>query len=224
MTTISSNTIAATQYYESSVYDRSSGEGFTFLTLPRRALAEHLSEVVLENGAPSHAYIFIAFLEPSDSELVESGDEASLLSLIDRARGVDAHDDFTRYLAHETIIPFESSPLDAKSLTEIASATGATAALGYFGTDHPLILITLPAGIVICGAAIGVAEALRDGLRFKILKLLGLHDPSVPSQGHLAQAMLLFGLLAAQRRTELEGDLGGAMGEPSSEEAIEDSE
>jgi hypothetical protein len=38
----------------------------------------------------------------------------------------------------------------------------------HYATGNPLLLLAVPAGIIVCGAAQGVAEALRVGLHTKL--------------------------------------------------------
>lgn len=51
-------------------------------------------------------------------------------------------------------------------------AATAGAALGYVATGDPVVLLTVPAGIVLVGAAVGVAEGLAIGLRARVLRAL----------------------------------------------------
>ena len=60
-----------------------------------------------------------------------------------------------------------------KRTTPIATASAGIVFL-YAATGDPLVLIVVPAGIILCGAALGVAEALRRGLRVKLLDLFGV--------------------------------------------------
>jgi hypothetical protein len=53
------------------------------------------------------------------------------------------------------------------------TATGAM--LGYVATGEPLALLTVPLGIVLVGAASGVAEALVTGLRKRLGGALRRH-------------------------------------------------
>ena len=66
-------------------------------------------------------------------------------------------------------IPFENSPLGATSLAALLSHGTGTAVRAYIGFvvsgSGPLLLITVPAGMIICGAASGAATGLHDGLR-----------------------------------------------------------
>jgi hypothetical protein len=85
---------------------------------------------------------------------------------------------FAQYLAYAPVVPFESSPLSPKSLSDLATAGGGIGgALGAYLTGDPLLLVTIPAGIIVCGAARGVSQALEIGLRSKILGLMGVEDP-----------------------------------------------
>jgi hypothetical protein len=86
---------------------------------------------------------------------------------------------FAEYLAFEAVIPFESSPLGAKALaTLIAGTTSAGAALGYAATGDPIVLVTVPAGIVVAGVAIGVgagaAAGIAEGVRYQLCRLMGV--------------------------------------------------
>lgn len=84
--------------------------------------------------------------------------------------------EFANYLAKERIIPFEQSPLSALSLHDLLRATGS--AIGAYAGfvisgSSPLLLITVPAGMIICGAASGVARGLEDGLKRRIVSMIG---------------------------------------------------
>jgi len=50
-------------------------------------------------------------------------------------------------------------------------------ALGAYITGEPLLLLTIPTGIIVCGAARGVSQALEIGLRSKLLGLMGVEVP-----------------------------------------------
>src|SRR5262249_29369501 len=90
---------------------------------------------------------------------------------------------FAEKVSFEPLIPFEGSPLTSESLAKLATtATGAGfgAFVGFvaFGSG-PLLLITVPAGMVICGAAKGIAQALEDGLRDRLLRWIkGEKEPT----------------------------------------------
>ena len=59
-------------------------------------------------------------------------------------------------------------------------------------TGDPLLLIAVPLGIIICGAASGVADALRIGLRRKVLDLMGVPDPEQREIGEGANGLAPF--------------------------------
>lgn len=88
---------------------------------------------------------------------------------------------FAHHLVSSRVIPFENSPLSPSSLQEIvrgATSTGAGAYIGFvLAGPTPLLLLTVPAGVVICGAAWGVAKGLEDGLRKRVAKLISKARP-----------------------------------------------
>ena len=86
----------------------------------------------------------------------------------------------------EPIIPVEASPLSGESLAGLLAHVPVGATLALVATqDAPiwLLFVVGPLGIVIFGAADGVASALRFGLRAKILGWLGIPDPQSAGLG-----------------------------------------
>lgn len=85
---------------------------------------------------------------------------------------------FAEQVAFTRLIPFEESPFDAHALASIVatgSGTAIGAIVGYLAVGTmipPLLFVTVPLGMIICGAAAGVAKSLEEGLRSRILKLL----------------------------------------------------
>jgi hypothetical protein len=56
-----------------------------------------------------------------------------------------------------------------------ASGMGIGAYVGFVAAGSgPLLLITVPAGMIICGAAAGIGKAIEDGLYQRILKMMGV--------------------------------------------------
>lgn len=84
--------------------------------------------------------------------------------------------DFAEQAAFDNFIPFEMSPISLESIGKlVVSATGAGigAYAGFvLAGSSPLLLVTIPAGMIICGAAKGIADALEQGLREKLLRFL----------------------------------------------------
>jgi hypothetical protein len=85
-----------------------------------------------------------------------------------------AHFLFAEYLTFARVIPFEWSSLSVESLGNILTAQGrGQAGFAYYeGTETPLLVVAIPAGMVICGSSPGVGKALEAGLRRKILNLV----------------------------------------------------
>jgi hypothetical protein len=83
-----------------------------------------------------------------------------------------------RQLAFGDVIPWRESPLSGESLAGLMTKAGALgvtgfgALLGSYAGNGPLLLVTVPAGIIIVGAATGIGNAMRDGLYEKVLRLL----------------------------------------------------
>ena len=80
---------------------------------------------------------------------------------------------FAEQVSFDRVIPIEESPLSQESLAKLAttaSGVGIGAFVGFvaFGSS-PLLLITVPAGMIICGAAYAVGQALQEGFKERIL-------------------------------------------------------
>lgn len=87
-----------------------------------------------------------------------------------------AKSDFAAYVLREPVVPFENSPLAADSILDIvtkATGTGIGAYIGFVvAGNSPLLFVSVPAGMVICGAASGLAKGLEEGLRGRIRALI----------------------------------------------------
>lgn len=83
-------------------------------------------------------------------------------------------------MTFERLIPFQESPIDLHSLGELAlkaTGVGFGAYIGFVAfAGTPFVMITVPAGMILCGAAAGFGRALEEGLRARILKLMGVPD------------------------------------------------
>jgi hypothetical protein len=96
----------------------------------------------------------------------------------ERRRQLRGPSPFAQYAVFTPIVPFESSPLGSKALVDLVTAGGgAGAALGSYVTGDPILLIVAAGGIIVCGAARGISDALRIGLRARLLELMGVDDP-----------------------------------------------
>jgi hypothetical protein len=87
--------------------------------------------------------------------------------------------EFAEYASFASIVPFEQSPLAGEALANLlasGSGAGIGAGIGVMvaGGPTPLLFITVPAGIIICGSAKGIADGLAEGLRYRVRRLMGL--------------------------------------------------
>ena len=92
---------------------------------------------------------------------------------------------FATRAAMEPFVPMENSPLEAQSLVSIVSraslggGAGAVAGLVTSGSVWA-VLVSVPAGIIICGAAQGIGAALDQGLRYHLLRLMNVPPSAGP--------------------------------------------
>lgn len=188
---------AVPQIYETELHDRETNLSVRFVTVPARSMAEgeilrQPPEAVMEVlelqplGEPLHAsdmaYAMAALLEKS----TESNVAFEFFDLVRRNSDAFAHDHpellaFAEHVTFRSVIPFEHSPLGPDALGSIlasGSGIGIGAGVGFMvaGGPTPLLLITVPAGMIICGSAKGVAEGLSEGLRYRIRRLMGLPE------------------------------------------------
>ncbi|WP_321965242.1 hypothetical protein [Paraburkholderia sp. J7] len=79
-----------------------------------------------------------------------------------------------KFFAETAIIPFENSPVTGISLSDVLHASGAAvgAYAGFIMVhEGPLLLVTVPAGMVLCGIASGLSHGLEEGIRQRLVKL-----------------------------------------------------
>ena len=81
---------------------------------------------------------------------------------------------FAEYLTFARVIPFEWSMFSADSLGSILTAQGygQAAYVYYEGAEVPMLVVAIPAGILICGSAPKMEDALGAGLRRQILEFV----------------------------------------------------
>ena len=167
------------QTYETTIASPNAGLSATIFVIPARSfrmgqldgefklqwVAQTLFEVTLERTA--------AYIEPYDFANVIGAQP--LYS--------NVHDDlleFSTYVANARVVPFESSPPGAESLSGIAAAAkagavGLGATIGYMAAGPtPFLLITVPLGIVLCGASISFAKWMEQNRNKIWNKLSGL--------------------------------------------------
>ncbi len=106
------------------------------------------------------------------SEKVSSdSDQDSHVSIIPRGGHL-----FIEELIYGKHVIIENSPLSMESLANLvnsATGVGLGAYIGFIiGGNTTLLLLTVPAGMVICGSAAGLSRALEKGLEKRLMKLL----------------------------------------------------
>lgn len=188
---------SAAQSYETTIHNRDDGQAFMFLTVPARSTRESgvsdITTVQRQLGLRDrpHGRRMTGSIQPwalpFAIDIALGRDERSFYEpwgpfLIEehlRGNRPGGPSPFAQYLAYAPLVPFESSPLGAKALSDLAATGGGIgAAVGAYATGDPLPLLAVPAGIVVCGAAHGLGDALRIGLRAKLLHLMGVADPA----------------------------------------------
>lgn len=75
--------------------------------------------------------------------------------------------EFANYISHAELVPLRNSPWDIHSLSGIIlsrSSAAIEATVGLIaGSGGPFVLVTVPAGIILVGGAIGLGQALEEG-------------------------------------------------------------
>lgn len=171
------------QFYETTIYNDELTASFSVLTIPRRSLvdeagffgaAEIEGMIGLQKDEVQHAVLRMLLAAATDRSLAAIPDGGAY-----SFAGMTGHRElipFSEYLFHEASIPFEQSPLAGISLDKILKATPATigAAAGFVaaGSHGPLLLISVPAGIILCITAKEVGSGLGEGLKHRIVKAL----------------------------------------------------
>lgn len=184
--------------FEASIADRDTGLGAHFISVPQRYMPRidgHPSELLQNLGLqeivriPPDAHIIYAMfaLLKYNSELPATITDArsenewvrfarAFDNLQDLARQIGPRDrEFADYLANAPLVPIQHSPLEALSLDNIVK-TGGTGVGAYIGIvvagGTPLLFITVPLGMIICGAAAGVGLGLFTGLSDRISNMI----------------------------------------------------
>jgi hypothetical protein len=183
------------QTYETTISSESGAYSLTVLTIPARSygylspeedslreVAAYLLESPLKEFPSSQSHMALAdcILKIVSSQGWQ-GDESNL---------------FANYAIAARVIPFEQSPLGAESLSSIAVSSvkagtiGLGATVGYISAGPtPFLLITVPLGIVLCGASVSFAKWLEEN-RAKIWGRLLARAAERPMQPHLRKSKI----------------------------------
>jgi hypothetical protein len=82
----------------------------------------------------------------------------------------DAELNFYSRAALEALVPVEASSPRGASLAVLATTGSANLGVGYeIANGHPLVLLYVPLGLILVGAATGVAKALEEGLHARLM-------------------------------------------------------
>jgi hypothetical protein len=190
------------QLYETEIRDPDNEIGVRFATVPARSLAEpdacadpyramELLELEQLSSPLSSSLLPYAIASILQRENDPSGAVEHLgLALTHREQFTQDHPEllaFAEYVTYANIIPVEHSPLGADSLGSIlasGSGAGIGAAVGVMvaGGPTPLLFVTVPLGMILCGSAKGIGEGLGEGFRHKIRKIMGVPTESVAAE------------------------------------------
>ena len=208
------------QVYETTVADRISGHAVRFLVIPHRSLRAALRQEELIPATIASELDLQAFRSISAAELPQAiagmlkadSNEMEVRQLqaqavVDRVMQTASPPpeaatpdseimNFADHVAFSAMVPFEDSPLGLVSLASKAAALSKNGiALGAFigviaGGTTPLLLVTVPAGIILCASAIAFAKIV-DTKRVDIfVSTLGIgttqaaKQPTAPDAGN----------------------------------------
>ncbi|HEY2912623.1 MAG TPA: hypothetical protein VGK21_04640 [Candidatus Angelobacter sp.] len=178
------------QWFETTIAHRSAKSAFTGIVIPRQSISRQLDLANRESLLEELELVEFSSIDPQfiteaiQASLVEANaDYHTLLKTAEELK----EGRFGRYLgmrelaervSNDKCIPFQESPLDLHSIKDIVAKGTGTAIGAYVGFvaagSHPLVLIVVPAGIIVCGAAFGIAKALEQGLQERLLAFMGV--------------------------------------------------
>lgn len=185
--------MAIIQIYETTILEHESDCGLGLLVVPARSMpmnelratpAELLERLDLEMGervSPRDVVKAIAALLWGQ---MDRGHPLEIYSaLLDRDMGGIIGDRAVIQFAEEAsfarLVPFEQSPIDLESIVSLftkASSTSGVALGAYAGWavagPTPLLFVSVTGGMLLFGAAAGIASALQEGLRYRFLRWL----------------------------------------------------
>ena len=176
-----------TQIYETTVYDRDSGQWLSLASAPIRSLPD------------SDATRIASYLAGDDAARVATVEPWSLPFLIDAVlrrypslgwewerwehldrfvlyRNREGPSAFAQRLAYDRIVPVESSPLTSRSLTELL--VGGAAVTAYV-THHPALIFAGPSGVFLCTVARHLGDGVGIPMRDRLWRALGASAESL---------------------------------------------
>ena len=179
--------LSVSQIYETTITDSESGLSAHFVIVPSRSLGgrsylfRETNGPLLVLGLQSLADVPLGGVVRSLAACLSSEDVDEFLGRFHEGFKEEiskpswetpAPFAFAEYLTFARVIPFEWSTFSADSLGSILTAQGygEAAYANYEGTKAPMLVIAIPAGMVICGSAPKLEDALGAGLRRRILE------------------------------------------------------
>jgi hypothetical protein len=188
------------QTYESTVEDED-GRAVHFLAVPHRSFDETHSSRLAQDGRgllEEMGFSVLKRISPTEipnaiAQMVsaDTSEDANALRTelaLDRITDPTAasRDDeelraFAEYVAFANLVPFEESPINLVSLAGKAASTAKSPeALGAFigvlaGGATPMLLVTVPTGIIVCAAASAFAKFLFENRQSVFGKLFGVN-------------------------------------------------
>jgi Major royal jelly protein len=175
------------QFYETTVtnYDPRTHLALHFITVPERSwfiphssrdiFIRIVTDVMPELGINPHCTIPDDLLAHAITAVltIEGPNDTRVNDLDTLVQTFPQVFAFSQEIITAEVVPFEAS-FSLKSIIDIIKLKrGALigAALGFYAGDGNslLLVILVPTGMVICGAAMGLGDALQDGLRKRIL-------------------------------------------------------
>jgi hypothetical protein len=181
--------LSVSQIYETTVVDHESGLSAHFVIVPSRSLGGD-SYLFREPNGPLETLGLLSLADVPAGGVVRS--LAACLSSEDvdefmrrfheglaqevehASTELPAAFAFAEYLTFARAIPFEWSTFSADSLGNVLTAQGYGEAAYVYHEDTtiPMLVIAIPAGILICGSAPKMEDALGAGLRHRILEFV----------------------------------------------------
>jgi hypothetical protein len=178
------------QIYETTISDAAGRLVMTCLVLPARSLVvndrpakpEQVRQALdlkeLKRVSPSALpYALGSLLAANEENQALQVYQTLLESPMQKAQEVLGPDilSFSESACFEELIPFENSPLEPAALASLVKKASTTALGAYIGFvavgPSPLLFISVPAGIIICGAAGGAGAGLKTLMEEGVRKI-----------------------------------------------------
>lgn len=166
------------QVFSTTLYDRHQPQSISFVFIPARSLPAGVQldfdavRDLVEPGATFFQTIAPSYLPAALASLLDDPSAPNpFLWAVQPPESLWIHPNslgFAEYVAFSEAVPIEESTLKSKSLMAVAVTTGAKIGL-VAGGVFPFVLMTVPAGIILCTSGAAFGPALGN----KVSKLIG---------------------------------------------------